>query len=257
MAKATFLADKLRAGKTVITGWSLLPAPMIAELFARSGYEAVTLDLQHGMYDFNSACEALALIALAGSNRIVRLPVGDLALTGRLADMGAECLIAPMVNSKEEAQAFADAVKYPPRGQRSWSPFRAAMLSRQTSDQYLQNANDQTLAFAMIETQEAIDALDDILAVESLDGVFVGPSDLSLALTHGRRLDPNGEKTAKACADIAAKATEAGKIAGIFCLNEAKVREAVGQGYRLISHGIDTIFLDHSARAALREVEGL
>lgn len=255
MTETNNLADKLRSGRPVITGWSVLCVPMIAEMMARGGYEAVTIDLQHGMYDFASACEALAATALGGAHRIARIPVGDNALAGRLADMGAECLIAPMINSKEEATRFARAVKYPPVGDRSWSPFRAAMLNGQTQEAYRQIANAQTLSLAMIETQDAIDALDEILSVPELDGVFVGPSDLSLSLSNGAGLDPNGEATAKVCAEIADKAVKAGKIAGVFCMNAGKVREAIGQGFSLITHGIDRSFVGDAVDKAQREVE--
>ena len=131
------------------------------------------------------------------------------------------------------------------------------MLSGQTRDEYLENANAQTLAFAMIETQDAIDALDEILSVDCLDGVFVGPSDLSLALSKGASLDPNGAHTGEVAGEIAEKALAAGKLAGIFCLNADKVEEAYNQGFRLMSHGVDTLFLDHSARGALKEVAWL
>ncbi|MEP2704696.1 MAG: aldolase/citrate lyase family protein [Roseibium sp.] len=255
MSKQSPLADKMKSGKPVFTGWSLLASPMIAEFMASSGYEAVTLDLQHGMYDFDSACEAMAHIALAGSHRIVRLPVGDYSVAGRLADMGAECLIAPMINSREDAEAFASAIKYPPVGERSWGPFRAAMLSGQTAEEYTGTANRQTLALAMIETQEAFDALDEILSVDSLDGVFVGPADLSLTLSKGAKLDPNGAHMIEICAGIALKAKAAGKLSGIFCNAADKANEAAAQGFNLISHGIDTVFLDQGARAALAEIK--
>lgn len=251
------LADKLRSGKPVITGWSMLAAPIIPELFARSGYEAVTLDLQHGMHDFQSACDGFSALVLGGAHRIARIPVGDNATASRLADVGAECLIAPMINSKADAEAFAGAVKYPPVGERSWAPFRAVTLNKQTLDDYHQNANSQTVALAMIETQAALDSLDEILSVPGLDGIFVGPSDLSLALSNGAKLDPNGEETARVCGEIAAAAQAAGKIAGIFCLGAAKVEEAVKQGYRLMSHGTDIMMFDQSARAALEEVATL
>jgi len=251
------LADKLRSGKPVVTGWSFVSAALAPELLARAGYEAVTIDLQHGMHDFASACDSMALIALAGAHRVVRIPVGNNALAGRLADMGAECLIAPMINSRREAEDFVRFVKYPPEGERSWGPFRVAMLNGQTSEQYLREANSRTLAMAMIETQDAIDALDEILAVPELDGVFVGPSDLSLSLSKGSALDPNGQQTAEVCGEIAEKANAAGKLAGIFCLTAGKVDEAVRQGFRLMNYGVDMIFLDHAARAALKEVENL
>ncbi|WP_299816907.1 aldolase/citrate lyase family protein [uncultured Roseibium sp.] len=255
MSEQSNLADKLRSGKPVITGWSVLNVPMFVEMMARGGYEAVTIDLQHGMYDFASACDALAATALGGAHRIVRIPIGDNALAGRLADMGAECLIAPMINSREDAVSFARAVKYPPDGDRSWSPFRAAMLSGQTLEEYRQGANLQTLSLAMIETQEAIDALDDILSVAELDGVFVGPSDLSISLSNGARLDPNGEENARVCAGIAEKAVKAGKIAGIFCMNADKVKEAIQQGFCLMSHGIDRSFVADSIANTRREVD--
>jgi 4-hydroxy-2-oxoheptanedioate aldolase len=235
----------------------MLAVPIIAELFARSGYEAVTLDLQHGMHDMRSACDGFAALALGGAHRIARIPVGDNALASRLADAGAECVIAPMINTREDAEAFAAAVKYPPLGERSWGPVRAVLLSNQTSGGYLENSNQQTLALAMIETRAAVDALDEILSVPGLDGVFVGPSDLSLALSNGAKLDPNGDETAHVCGGIAAKARAAGKIAGIFCLNAAKVEEAVAQGYRLMSHGTDIMMFDHAARANLKEVEAM
>jgi 4-hydroxy-2-oxoheptanedioate aldolase len=251
------LSDKLRSGTPVITGWTLLSEPMIPEMFARAGYPAVTVDMQHGMYDFDGAREALSAIALGGAHRIARIPLADNAMAGRLADMGAECLIAPMINSREEAVAFARAVKYPPVGDRSFGPFRAAELSGQSNEEYLKTANSKLVSLAMIETQEAIDALDDILSVPELDGVFVGPSDLSLSLSNGAGVDPNGEGTAEVCAMIAEKTEKAGKIPGVFCLNADKVKEAVQQGFKLITYGIDVVFLDESAKTALSAVDGL
>jgi 4-hydroxy-2-oxoheptanedioate aldolase len=251
------LSDKLRSGTPVITGWSFLSEPMIPEMLARAGYPAVTVDMQHGAYDFDGAREALSAIALGGAHRIARIPLADNAMAGRLADMGAECLIAPMINSREEAVAFARAIKYPPVGDRSFGPFRAAQLTGESSEEYLKNANSQLVSLAMIETQEAIDALDDILSVPELDGVFVGPSDLSLSLSNGAGVDPNGDGTAEVCAMIAKKAEKAGKIPGVFCLNADKVKEAVQQGFKLITYGIDIGFLEDSAKTALAEVNGL
>ncbi|WP_299480768.1 aldolase/citrate lyase family protein [uncultured Roseibium sp.] len=257
MTEKQFLADKMRSGQPVVTSWCFLRSAMIPEILARAGYGAVTIDMQHGMYDFDGTVDAVTHIALGGAHPIVRIPVGDNALAGRLIDMGAECIIAPMINSKADAEAFARALKYPPVGDRSWSPRRAVMLTGQTNEEYLKASNSQTLGLAMIETREAIDALDDILSVPELDGIFVGPSDLSLSLSNGSALDPNGEATARACAEIAQKALAAGKLAGIFCLSGEKVEEAVSMGYRLISHGIDTLFIDGAARNALGEVSWL
>lgn len=257
MTDKTFLADKLRSGTPVVTSWCFLRSAMIPEILARAGYDAVTIDMQHGMYDFDATVDAFTHIALGGAHRIARIPVGDNALAGRLIDMGAECIIAPMINSRADAEDFARSLKYPPLGDRSWSPRRAVMLTGQSNEEYLKASNSQTIGLAMVETQEAIDALDDILSVPELDGIFVGPSDLSLSLSNGAALDPNGAATAEACAKIAEKALAAGKLAGIFCLSGEKVQEAVSMGYQLISHGIDTLFVDGAARGALGEVSWL
>jgi 4-hydroxy-2-oxoheptanedioate aldolase len=251
------LAEKLRSGPPVITAWSVLSSPIVSEMLARAGYPAITIDLQHGMQDFDEARETLSALAFAGAHRIVRLPLYDNALGARLLDMGAECVIAPMINTAGEAEAFARSVKYPPVGDRSYGPFRAAALSGQSDADYLRNANSQVVSLAMIESREAVDALDEILAVPELDGIFVGPSDLSISLSNGAAVDPNGAETAEVCKMIAEKAVGAGKIPGIFCLGADKVREMAGYGYKLITHGIDVALLDGAVRAALADVGDL
>lgn len=245
MAERKSLAAKLRGGEEIITAWSLLPVPILAEFFGRSGYEAVTLDFQHGMHDIASVRDGFASLALGGSHRISRIPVDDFATASRLLDMGAEAVIAPMINSRDDAQAFVDFMKYPPIGKRSWGPHRGAMLQGMTIPDYLARANDETLALAMIETPEALSALDDILAVPGLDGVFVGPADLSLTLSNGSSLDPAGAGTAETAARIAKTVRDAGKIAGIFCVSADMVQQSRQVGYQLMAFGSDVqLFLE-------------
>lgn len=251
MKSPASLAARLRADEAIVTAWSGLAVPIVAELLGRGGYQAVTLDMQHGMHDIASARDGFASLSLAGSHRIARVPVGDMATASRLLDIGAEALIAPMINCKADAEAFADAVKYPPVGKRSWGPHRGAMLGGYTSDEYLLKANDETVSLAMIETPEAIAALDDILAVPGIDGVFVGPSDLSLTLSNGKALDPNGAETTRAAAEIASKTRAAGKIAGIFCMTPDKVRDARTLGYRFMAYGTDIGILTNGAQQTL------
>ncbi len=245
------LANRLRGGDSVVTAWSGLAVPILSELMARAGYEAVTLDMQHSQHDLASVRDGLASITLGGAHRIVRIPVGDNATASRLLDLGADAVIAPMINSVDDALSFADAMKYPPVGKRSWGPHRGAMLKGQSPDDYLRDANDKTLALAMIETPEAIAVLDDILAVPGIDGVFVGPSDLSLTLSGGAGLDPNGEATTEAAADIARQTRAAGKIAGVFCLSPDKVHQMRDLGFVLMAYGFDMGFVTASAAAAV------
>ncbi|MBO6758959.1 MAG: hydroxyacid aldolase [Roseibium sp.] len=250
MPEPKTLAGKLRGGDAVVTGWSALAVPILAELMGRAGYRAVTLDLQHGMHDIASVRDAFASLALTGSHRLARIPVGDFGTASRLLDIGAELIIAPMINSKADAIGFAEAMKYPPVGKRSWAPHRAAMLNGQALPDYLRTANDETLALAMIETPDAIAALDDILAVPGIDGIFVGPSDLSLTLAGGAALDPNGAETTRVAAELARRTKAAGKIAGIFCMTSEKVAENRSAGYDLMAYGMDLMLFRDAAGAA-------
>src|SRR5262245_1965345 len=128
-APAFSLGAKLRAGDIVYTGWCGLPYPIIAEVVAREGFSAVTLDSQHGLWDIASIVTGIAAVRQAGAAPIVRVPVGEFATVSRVADFGAEGIIAPMINTAADARAFAAAAKFPPVGERSWGPHRAAMLA--------------------------------------------------------------------------------------------------------------------------------
>src|SRR5918994_3370516 len=188
------LAARLRAGETVHTAWCGLNAPMVAEIVAREGFASVTLDSQHGMWDLAGLAAGIASVRQAGSAPIVRVPLGDFALVSRVLDFGAEGIIAPMINTAADARAFAAAAKFPPIGERSWGPHRATMLAS-IADQkdYLANGNDNIVTLAMIETRTALANIDAIAATPGIDGLFLGPSDLSIALSEGRTLDPESQ----------------------------------------------------------------
>lgn len=249
------LADRLRADETIVTAWSSLPFGLISELLGRAGYPAVTLDMQHGQHDIASVREGLAACRLGGAHRISRIPVGEFGTASRLLDLGAEAVIAPMINSVEDATTFAKFMKYPPVGERSWGPHRGAMLADTDAETYFVSANDQTLALAMIETPSAIEALDDILKVPGIDGVFVGPSDLSLTLSRGEFVRPRGALAQNAAEGIAAKTRAAGKIAGVFCMAGEDVPKARDMGFRLMAFGVDMSFITDAAAAALKSAE--
>jgi len=129
MAHGFSLARRLRAGETVFSAWCVLGAPDIAELLARFGFAAVTFDQQHGRYDHTATDAGISILHATGAAPIVRVPVGDFEEASRMLDAGAEAIIAPAINSPEEAQNFAAAMKYPPLGKRSWGPHRAIPFS--------------------------------------------------------------------------------------------------------------------------------
>lgn len=253
MPKLT-LADKLRSGTTIISGWVTLPDALIGELVARSELGAVTFDVQHGLHDTNSVMRSIGGVALAGKPAIVRLAVDDFSNASRSLDLGAEAVIAPMINSVADARRLVAATKYPPLGERSWGPARAMTLSGNTDGaSHLASANSATLALAMIETRTALEALDDILAVEGLDGVFVGPSDLSVTLSDGARIAPTESYVDDPIRDIAARTHAAGKIAGAFAVNGQRVRFFREVGYRLIALASDQTYLARGISALLAD----
>ncbi len=245
------LAERLRAGDTVYCGWSVLGAPLTAEAMARAGFGAVCLDAQHGFFGYPELAAAVTSVIGAGAAPLVRVPHGAWPEVSRMLDLGAEGVICPMVNTAEDAARFAAAVKYPPLGARSWGPDRVKMLWGAGNDDYIAGANDRVLALAMIETREALANLDDILATPGIDGILVGPNDLSVALTGGRAPDPSDPATAEAVLEIVRHTLAAGRIPTIYA-NTAELGHFYREiGYRLIAHGSDLAMVAKASAAAL------
>ncbi len=246
------LAARLRAGTVVHTGWCGLPAPLVAETVAREGFSAVTLDSQHGLWDLAGLATAIAAVRQAGASPIVRVPLGDFAMVSRVLDFGAEGIIAPMINTAADARAFAAAAKFPPSGERSWGPHRACMLAG-IADQknYLAHGNDNIVTLAMVETRTALANIDAIASTPGIDGLFLGPSDLSIALSEGRTLDPESREVEVELDRIVAAAQMAGKIPGAFCASADRALAVVKRGMRFCAIGSDLGFLRAGARAQL------
>lgn len=251
------LRQRLNAGETVFTAWSGIPDSVTVERLAETAFDAVTLDMQHGGHHEDSVLRAIAPIVASGKPPVVRIPVGRFDMASRALDFGAEAVIAPMVNSVADAQVFAQATKYPPVGLRSWGP-SFAMPRRGISDSqaWLRAENDGTISFAMIETRQALDALGDILAVPGIDGVFVGPSDFSIAWTHGETVDPSLADMMDAIAHIASRAADAGKLAAIYVVDPALVPRYREMGYRFFAIGSEARYMSLGAQALLDAAKG-
>ena len=251
------LKDRLARGETLYTAWSGIPSADLAGELAAAGFDTVTIDMQHGAHTETSAFESVRTVTRAGKPAIMRIPVGRNDLASRALDMGFEAVIAPMTNSVAEARAFADAMKYPPVGERSWGPGRVFQVhGDQTPAGYFRTANQSTLAFAMIETRAAFEALDDILALPGIDGVFVGPSDFSVSWSGGEGVDPDRADMQEAIAEIARRAVAAGKHAAIFAVNIANTPTYVRHGYRLIALHTDQSVIQAGTAAHLKAARG-
>lgn len=234
------LPERLRSKPTSFLGWSEFRDPMLLGLMARSGYDAVLLDQQHGFHDGASCIAGISEAALAHTPVLVRVPVGDFSQAARMLDFGAAGIVAPMINNAEDARAFVSFVKYPPLGQRSFGPGRDMQLRGIDAEKdYLTKANTASLAIVMCETREALIALDEILAVPGVDGVFAGPVDLSIALSEGQTFDPTGEAVQSAMKHIANRTRAAGKFACGFAGTVESARRLAREGYHLVTVGYD------------------
>jgi 4-hydroxy-2-oxoheptanedioate aldolase len=256
-SKSFSLARQLRAGATVYSGWCGLASPLVAEVIAREGFPAVTVDMQHGLWDIAATVGAIASIQQGGAAPVVRVPLGDFATASRALDFGAEGIISPMINTAADARAFVAAAKFPPLGERSWGPHRATMLA-ELADQkvYLREGNELTFTLAMIETRAALDNVDAIAATPGIDGLFLGPSDLSIALSQGATLDPLSADVDRELERIAQAAGKAGKILGAYCHSAERAAALAKRGVRFLAVGSDLGFLRAGTAAALKTLKG-
>jgi 4-hydroxy-2-oxoheptanedioate aldolase len=252
MASFNTLGDRLKQGSPVITAWCGIPEPWVAGLLAREAYDVVTLDMQHGSYDVAAAIRAIPLIIAAGKPAMARIPVGEFQTASKLLDSGASGIIAPMINTVEDARRFVSFVKFPPVGERSWGPLSSMILNEVSPADYLRGANAACFTFAMIETREALANIDEILAVPGLDAIFMGPSDLSITLSRGETLNPTGAEVEKALDHALARAKAAGKIAGVYAPTGERVDECIKRGFTFMALGSDTVALRMGAQAALK-----
>lgn len=251
MATHPTFPERLKDGSPVLTAWCGLPDPSVAGILAREAFDAVVMDLQHGSIDFAAALQAVPLVAAAGKPALVRIPVGDFASASRFLDAGVSGVIAPMINTIEDARRFAGFMKFPPVGERSWGAYGALSLTGMEPGEYLQRANGLTVSFAMVETREALAIIDDILAVPGIDGIFIGPSDLSIALSGGAALNPAGAEVEKALDHALSRARAAGKFAAIYAVSGARAAELSAKGFHMVSIGSDISMLKAGAHAAL------
>ena len=235
-------------GEAVVNGWLSIPSAFSAEVMAHQGFDSLTVDMQHGVIDYQVAVTMLQGISTTGAMPLARVPWNDPARLMKILDAGAYGVICPMVNTRAEAEALVRACKYPPRGYRSWGPVRASIYA---GADYGDHANDDIVVMPMIETAEAMKNLDDILSVPGVDGVYVGPSDLSLALGLKPRLDQTDAPVVEAQQKIAEACKRHGVVAGIHNSTAAYALKMIAQGYQFVTLASDS---RHMAMKAAEEV---
>jgi 4-hydroxy-2-oxoheptanedioate aldolase len=251
--RANIVKQRWQAGEACVNGWCAIPSSFAAELMAHSGWDSITIDLQHGMADYHTAVTMLQAISTTDVPPLARVPWLEPGIIQRMLDAGSMGIICPMINSAEEAEKFVGACKYTPLGYRSSGPVRAAIYA---GADYIANANDEILAIAMIETTEAIENLDAILSTPGLDGVYIGPTDLALTMGKPPVLDPTDTEVVAAIEKIIDATNAKGLGAGIHCATPEYAAKMIARGAKLVTIASDGRLLQSAAQAAVAECKG-
>ena len=235
-------------GELQLGCWLGLADSYVAEISAGAGFDWLLVDGEHAPNDLRSIVAQLQVIAARDTHAVVRPPIGETWLIKQLLDAGAQSLLIPMVESAEQAQALVDAVTYPPQGVRGVGSALARASDFAAIGDYLTSARDEICLLAQVENRKGLDALDDILAVEGLDGVFIGPSDLAADLGFiGQAGAPEVKKVVVSALE---KIVASGKAAGILTLDTDFQRECRDIGARFIATDIDVSLFARNMRNA-------
>jgi len=244
-------------GGAALNGWLSSGGSFTAEIMAAQGYDSLTVDLQHGALDYADALGMFQAMRASGVAPMARVPWLDPGAIMKALDAGAYGVICPMVSSRAEAERFVAAMRYPPLGARSFGPTRVSFAA---GSDYAARANGEVLALAMIETAEAVAALDAIVATPGLDGVYVGPADLTLGVTAGR-LAPGFDREEPEMLDVIARilaaAKGAGIRAGLHCATPEYAARAIGWGFDLVTLSNDVRLLAAAAGGSVRQTRAL
>ncbi|MCB9082338.1 MAG: 2,4-dihydroxyhept-2-ene-1,7-dioic acid aldolase [Lewinellaceae bacterium] len=236
----TRLFRQWEAGKTATNSFLCIPHAWVTEVMSRQDWDSLTLDMQHGLLDYTSALAMLQAISTSDKTALVRLRWNDPSHIMQMLDAGAEGLICPSLETAAETAAFVKACRYPPEGIRSFGPMRAQLRSDQD---YRETANRRVLTFAMIETREALRQVAEIAAVPGLDGLFIGPYDLSISLGLERLADIHYPPLREAIEAVRTVAQSHDLRTGIFTGKAAFVTELMDWGFDLVCFGTDQQFL--------------
>ncbi len=243
-------------GGAVLNGWLSIGNSFSAEIMAAQGYDALTVDIQHGALDYSAALPMLQAMRASGVVPMARVPWREPGIVMKALDAGALGIICPMVNNGREAAEFVSFLRYPPAGTRSWGPTRATFAH----DGYGTDMNDEIVGFAMIETAEAMKNLDEIVATPGLDGVYIGPSDLTIG-TQAGRLPPGFDREEPEMVALIRRILDAargrGLHAALHCGSPEYAARAVEWGFDLVTVGGDSRFLAAGAGASVQRFREL
>ena len=241
------------AGKPVVNGWLAIPSGFSAEVMAQAGFDSLTVDIQHGVQDYQSMVACFQGMQPHGVTPMVRVPWNEPGIIGKVLDGGAKGVICPMVNTEAEARALVSACRYPPKGTRSFGPIRSGIYGAAADTNA---ANDDVLVIPMIETKTALENLEAIVSVPGVDAVYIGPSDLSLSLGMAPLQDRQEPEFLKIIDHIRTTAAKHGVKTGIHTMSGAYSKQMFEAGFNLATIMNDSGLMLVGARAQTAIAKG-
>jgi 4-hydroxy-2-oxoheptanedioate aldolase len=246
---ANKLKARIAAGKAAVNGWLAIPSGFSAEVMAQCGWDSVTVDMQHGVQDYQSMIQCFQAMDKHPITPLVRVPWNEPGIIGKCLDGGAWGIISPMCNNAAEAKALVDACMYPPLGKRSNGPIRAAAYGENSPYQSI--ANGEVLVIPMIETQAGIDNIDEILSVPGISGIYIGPSDMGLSLGMIPILDREEPVIMDIYKKLLASCKKHGKFAGLHNGSAAYAARMIQMGFQFTTIANDSGLMARAAREAV------
>jgi 4-hydroxy-2-oxoheptanedioate aldolase len=228
-------------GESAVNGWLSIPSTVTAEMVALQDYDTITVDLQHGLIDYQIALPMMQAIAAASDATVIaRPPWLEPGIIMKLLDAGALGILCPLINTPADAEELVRICNYAPKGMRSVGPTRAMMIY---GPSYMQEANDSVITLAMIETAQALENVEAIAKTPGLSALYIGPSDLSQSMGHPIKVDPTDPPVLAAIDRIRDAAKAAGIKAGMHCMMPQYARDMAARGFDFVTLGNDARML--------------
>ena len=239
------LKNIFKLGKPSVGSWLQIPSRESAYVLANQGFDWLTIDAEHALFDLQNIAAVIDVIHSKNCNALIRLPECDSIWIRRTLDAGADGIIVPMVNSLEIAMKAVEYCKYPPLGKRGFGFSHANNYGGNFND-YVHKANDSIVLIVQIEHVDGVRNVESILSLEEIDGVIIGPYDLAGSM--GFVGQPNHLEVKRACSEVLECCLKYNKVPGIHIVSTDvnQVAEVIKQGYKFIAYGIDTLFLVES-----------
>ncbi len=248
------LKEMFQKGEPIVNGWLQIPSAFSAEVMAHQGWDSCTIDMQHGVVDYPNALNMLQAISSTNVTPLARVNWNEPGQIMKILDAGCYGVICPMVSNRQEAENFVQACLYPSKGYRSFGPIRGLLYG---GADYAKHADNEILKLAMIETKEALNKLEEILDTPNLDGIYIGPADLSLSIGEEPGFDKHESTGAyREITRILNEAKKRNLLTGIHNGTAEYAQKMIKKGFDLVTVGSDQRFMSAGAKNSVQKIKG-